>query len=143
MPYTDSDPDTDGLQLEGLWLHDPDDAEDTIVQYRFGRASRGTSIGTMPEGITLAGREFPIFDFGEHTSQVYSIKIDMPESETTQADLQTLIDFANTKKTLYLRDNRGRAAYGIIDGFSIGDTEWGSEVSFSFITSDYTVEEVV
>lgn len=141
MPYTDSDPSTDGLQLEGLWLHDPDDAEGTITQYRFGRATRSTSIDTKPEGITLAGRERPIFDFGEHTEQEYSIKIQMPETETTQEDLQTLIDFAEAKKTLYLRDNRGRAAYGIIDGFTIDDADWGSEVSFNFIAADYTVEE--
>lgn len=139
MPYTDADPSTSGLQLEGVWLHDPDDEPGTITQYRFGQANKSTNIDTMPAGTTLAGREFPIFDFGEHSNQVYKIGIQMPETETTQADLQTLIDFANLKKTLYLRDNRGRAAYGVIDNFSVTDAEWGAQVEFNFVTADYTV----
>lgn len=143
MPYTDSASTTESLQLEGLWLHDPDDATGTIVQYRFGRASRGTSIDTKPSELVFAGRTFPVFEYGEHESISYAIKIDMPETTTTQDDLQTLIDFAETKKTLCLRDNRGRLGFGIIDGFSINDTDWGTAVSFTFITNDYDEGEEV
>lgn len=137
MPYTDSDPSTEGLQLEGVWLHNPSNPTESLVQYRFGKANRGTSIETMPEKQVFAGREFPVFEYGEHTDITYTVKIDMPETSTTQDDLLTLIDFAELKQTLCLRDNRGRLAFGIIDGFSINDTDWGAEVGFNFLTNDY------
>jgi hypothetical protein len=142
MPYTDSDPVTEGLQLEGMWLHDPLDAEGTIYQFRYGRAARSASRDVEQEGLVFAGRRYPVVDYGEHQADEYGVRVQVHNGDDWAADLAALVDFAESRRTLHFRDNRGRAAYGTLQGHQESDETWGTTVSFTFSTVDHELDEV-
>jgi hypothetical protein len=132
----------DTLEIEGVWIHNPADAQTTVRQFRFGKDNRSTSIDIMGTVQTFAGRKFPVVDFGEHEEEDFSISVDIPHGpdyRTQEADLK---DFAESKITLVLRDNRGRSAYGTLTGFNQSDQAWGISVAFKFSRVSFDIEEV-
>lgn len=133
---------TDALQLEGVWIHDPDDPEGTLHQFRFGRNNKSSSIDIGGREQIFAGRTFPVFDFGEH--EKYSISVTVQVLHGPDYDLERRIarKFAKSKKTLYFRDNRGRSVPGVMLGFSEKDDDYGTEFSFTFERVDEEVIEV-
>lgn len=143
MPYMDSEPVEVTLPLIGAWIHDPDDAEGTLAAFPFGSAQRSTDYDSMGSGSFYAGRTHPVFDFGEFEAETVGVTIDVPHGTTYRADLDTLKDFAASKKSVWFRDNRGRAIHGTISAFSIHDQAWGASVSFNVEQSDREIETAV
>lgn len=142
MAFEDSSTETEELDLTGVWIHDPDDPEGTVKTYKHGQAQRASQIETLGTEQRFAGREKPVVDYGEHTSRFYSITINLFESLTHQDEVAELTSFAELKKALVLRDNRGRVMTGIMYGFVVHDAKWGSAVQFSFREVDTETEEV-
>ena len=143
MPFIDSDPSTEELDLQGVWIHDPLDPEATVKHYPHGKAQRSSQIDTGGTEQFFAGREKPVVDYGEHTGRTYFATIDIFESLTHQDEVEELTEFAELKRAVVLRDNRGREMYGIIYGFVVHDANWGSAVQFSFRQVDEEITEVV
>lgn len=130
------------LELEGVWLHDPTDSAATIRQFLYGKDSRSHTIDTASTVQQFAGRTFPVTDFGEYETEDISISVDIPHGPTHRTEEDDLRGFMELKKTLYLRDNRGRAAYGTMSGFNQADQAWGANVGFKFGRVSYDIEEV-
>lgn len=144
MPYSDSDTVTTSTSLyPGVWLHDPLDPEGTLVRFAYGKNGRSSSIDTLGEGNLYAGREYPVVDFGEHTSEKVSVTIEIPDGTDAAASLAALDEFARSKRTLFYRDNRGRAFYATLSGYTRSDASWGTGVSFEAARVHYSVTEVV
>lgn len=142
MTHSDSEiVDGGPLTLEGVWIHEPDDAQDTSVQYRFGKSSRSTSIDTMGVAHTFAGRAYPVYEYGEHQDDTFSVSMQLAHGPTWHADVATIRAFAESKITLFFRDNRGRAAFGVIEGYSEADQDWGTQIGFTFVRVDHTLQE--
>jgi len=116
--------------LEGVWIHDPDSAQDTVKNYRFGKDAKNSSIDIIGAKHVFAGRRFPVFEYGEHQEDKVSVSIIVDHGPDYMQQLQELRDFAELKKTIVYRDNRGRMFYGAISGFSDSDKSYGSDVSF-------------
>lgn len=135
MAISDSAPVVGTLLLQGVWIHDPDDPADTAVNYRYGRAARGTSLDVEANALQFAGRTYPVYDYGEQQQESYSVRIDVADDEPIK--LRSLEGFATLRKTLMLRDNRGRRAYGTIEGFQEDDQDYGTAVGFTFNRVDY------
>lgn len=125
-PRVENDP----LILEGVWLHDPDRPQSTVKQYRFGRDVRSSSRDIGGTSLVFAGRRFPVVEYGEHQDDIISIRVDVAHGETYQAELESLQEFAELKKTLVFRDNRSRVMFGTMSGFADNDQATGSEVNF-------------
>lgn len=140
--YTDSAPVTAELELEGVWIHDPNSASDTVRNYPWGRSQRELSTDPMGESTYYAGRANPVTDYGEHEAVEFRVTVDVPHGAAWQADLDDLRAFALGKRTIYVRDNRGRALYGQMKAFREVDQDWGTQVGFTISQSHWTTETV-
>jgi hypothetical protein len=142
VPYMDSAEVTATLTLLGAWLHDPLDAEGTAVNYLYGGATRDTSIDAAGAGTLYAGRAYPVMDYGEHEEQTVGVTIHVPFGATHASEIDDLIAWARAKRTLWLRDGRGRTLAGTMSAFKVADAKWGSAVTFTFGRVDAAVTEV-
>lgn len=134
---TDSDSSTAFLTLVGVWMHDPLDSQATARQYLYGRAVKSDELDTMGQGTFYAGREFPVFDFGEYSAATATVKIQVPHGTEWATQLAELRAFAGLRRTICYRDNRGRRMFGTLKGFTVADEEWGNSVSFTVTEADY------
>lgn len=142
MPFTDSDPHVTTLDIRGVWIHDPDNPEATLRQFPYGANQRGDSFDGMQSGTYYAGREDPIFDFGDSSGTSADITIDVYHGPDYTENMITLRQYAAMKKMLWLRDNRSRAVFGTMSGFKTSDQSWGSTVSFTFTKAHRAITEV-
>jgi hypothetical protein len=139
MTYTDSEAVTATVDLLGLWIHDPLDAQGTAGNYPYARAQRSSSINTMGSERTFAGRVYPVVDYGEHQEDTFSVRVDVPHGDDWTADLGELTTFAQSRRTLCFRDGRGRLFFGAMGGYDEADQEWGTAVGFTVRRVDYQV----
>lgn len=140
--YTDSAPVTTELELEGVWIHDPSSAQDTGRHYPYGRSQRELAADAMGESSYYAGRERPVTDYGEHLATEFRVTVDVAHGADWRASLDDLRAFALGKRTVYVRDNRGRAIYAQLKGYREVDQSWGTQVSFTAVESHWTTETV-
>lgn len=131
MPYTDSVTSSIALPLQGVWLGDTSPSVLSPINYMYGKAQRDHAINTMGEGSYYAGREAPLFDYGEHSEVTFSVTIDVPNGATYLAEIEALEAYATSRRPVWVRDNRGRAVHGTISGFKVNDTAWGAQVTFT------------
>jgi hypothetical protein len=135
--YTDSVAAELSLTLQGVWVHDPLDPVGTVQQYLYGKAARSTEVDVAAAGLVYAGRTYPVFEYGEHQSDRYNITVDVPNDEDWADTLATLVDFAESRRTLCVRDNRRRRMFGALSGYRESDEPWGTTASMTFARGDY------
>jgi hypothetical protein len=82
-----------------------------------------------------------VTDYGEHQTDIYRVTVDVPHGDQWRTQLDELLGFAEARRVLVFRDNRGRGATGTLSGYSENDQPWGSQVGFGFTRND--TEEVV
>lgn len=124
------------LALQGVWVHDPADPRGTVEQYAYGRAARSTGLEMSQQPQHFAGRQDPVTDYGEHRVITYQISIAVPHGSSWGDDLERLQWFAQARRVLVLRDNRGRGGHGSLSGYGETDQTWGTQVRFSFTVVD-------
>lgn len=143
MAYRDSEPASITLRLQGVWIMDPGlGGQESSRQYLYGASQREESLDPMGEAAFYAGRVDPVVDYGEHESYSFPVTVDIPHGPDWRAQVEELKDWGMAKKILHVRDNRGRAVYGYLDGVRVRDTRWGSQVSFT-ATRASRVQELV
>lgn len=138
MPSSDSASAEESLTLTGVWIHDPDDAEDSVRNYLYGRSSRTSSIAPVQVARHYAGRTYPVVDFGEYEDEELQLVIVVPTGADWAAQVGELEDFARAQRVLCLRDNRGRRLFGTIQGYQESDADEGTRVSFTFRRVHYS-----
>lgn len=139
MPSTDSAPVTGTIVLEGVWIHDPLDAQGTVHQYLYGRSARSGDLDVMSQGSFFAGRADPVVDFGEHVSESVRVAVEIPNGAAWAAQLEELSTFARAKRPLVFRDNRGRQMAATMSGYAESDMDWGTAVSFTMTRVSYEI----
>lgn len=138
---TNSDPVEATLYLEGLWIHDPLNPDTTLHQYRYGKDTRGDSLDISSASQKFAGRTDPVFYFGDQEDTAMNARVDfLPEVQRTEAE--SLRSFIRLRRTLCVRENRGRKMFGVLGGFRNDDNEAGASVTFSVSKVSYS-ESVV
>lgn len=142
MPFSDSDPEVASVDLQGMWLHDPLSPETTAVQYLYGGPAKETTVDTMPVGTHYAGRTYPVIDYGEHEDEAVSVTVHVPNGNTHSATVAALTAWARLRRTVWLRDGRGRSLPGTISAYKVQDTAFGSAVTFTISRVEYATEEV-
>jgi hypothetical protein len=132
VSYADSAYAVGGIGLHGVWLHDPLDPQTTIRCYPIGADSREHAVDIDAAGTQYAGRAHPVVDYGEGESQVETVRVIVPHGPTYQQELEELDGWARARRTLHLRDNRGRNLRGTLSALRSSDQPYGSDVSFTF-----------
>lgn len=125
------------LSLQGVWLHDPLDPDGTVLQVPYGDASRSTARETSTAVLQLAGRTYPVIEFGQPETEAYTIRAMVAHGPTWAADLEALVWFVRAKRPIVVRDNRGRSAHAMLSGYREDDAEEGTSVSFTATRMDY------
>lgn len=142
--YTDSEAVTALLPLVGVWIHDPlVGGQDSAANFPYGADQRELALEPVHEAQFYAGRVDSVVDYSEHRNEIFGVTLDVPTGPTWIAARRSLRDFAEARRTLMFRDNRGRAIYGQMEGYRERDTAWGTMVSFSVRRSSWDVETVV
>lgn len=138
MPYTDSDPAETSLTLRGVWIHDPTDPEETVVQFLYGRAGRVTNLDAVQAGTRYEGRTYPVIDYSA-TFEEYSadFTISVPFGDDHAQQLADLEAFVRLRAAVCVRDNRGRRLFATLVGYSCRDEMWGSAVTITAQSVDY------
>lgn len=141
MPFTDSASAFAELPIRGVWIHDPDSPEATLRNFAFGANQRTDTFDPMGTGSFFAGRDAPVFDYGDPVGRVWDLVIDVPYGTTHDEDLALLREFARVRKNVWVRDNRGRVMYGAIGSLKITDTPYGEQVAFAVTAAFRTITE--
>jgi hypothetical protein len=142
MAYTDSESSEITVPIMGVWIHDPDDPEGTLMNFPYGANQRSDSYDSMGAATYFVGKEDPVFDFGDPSSSSIDVTIDLPGGSDHLTNLLALRAFAASKKAVWYRDNRSRSMYGIISGLKVADSGFGSQVSFTFTKAHRAVEMI-
>lgn len=142
MTYTESDTESATLHLIGVWIRDPDLDGGDSRNFPYGSAQRRTGLDLEAEALHYVGRADPVVEYGEHRTRTVSIALDVPHGSTWTTDLEDLRAFAESRKPLHIRDNRGRSVCGPLSGYQEEDQEWGTKVSFTVTQVDRTVDTV-
>lgn len=142
--FEDSSPVTadDVLSLEGLWIHEPEDAQGTSTKFRFGRDLRGFEMDVGGSEQVFAGRRYPVIDYGEHQKDSFSVGVQILNGPSYHDERQVLRDFIEAKKTLVFRDNRGHAVFGAVGNLSEDHESWGSSFKFTVVRVHREITEI-
>lgn len=143
MSYTDSVVVEAGVHLRGVWVHDPLDPAGSVRAYPYGANSRETAVEVEQEGTVYAGRTFPVVDYGEAEVHAIGVGLTVPHGPDYRMHLAELEGWARARRTIHLRDNRGRNVRGTLSGFKHSDAGHGSEVTFTVTQVSVVDVEVV
>ncbi|HEU4754009.1 MAG TPA: carbohydrate binding domain-containing protein [Armatimonadota bacterium] len=141
--YTDSAVQTATLKLQGVWIHDPLDPVGTIAAFPYGRASRSGDLDVTSGATYYAGREYPVVDYGEPIAESVAITVVIPFGPSWAADLARLKAACSARRSMVIRDNRGRMLCAALSGYRERDQVYGTEASFSALRVDVVPAEVV
>lgn len=132
------------VRFQGVWIHDPDDPEDTIALYLYGKDQRSDASDKEQEQHHYVGREHPVTHWGEHTTDTWQVTAHIPSGSDRLAVTDTLRAWDDLRDTIVVRDNRGRVWVSTMSGFSVDDANFGDSVSFTMtrVSSDIPGGEV-
>ena len=133
------------LDLSGVWMHDPANqtvSASSLHNFPYGKDQRSTALDTITTEQQFAGRTFPVVDFGEFEKEDVSITVDIPHGPDHYTEEAAIRGFMEMRRTIFVRDNRGRALYGTMSGFSQADQAWGVAVGFKVSRVSVDIEEV-
>jgi hypothetical protein len=144
VPSTESVPvEIEVPTLTGVWIHDVDDPAGTIRQYAYGAKDRTESISVRATVMEFDGRTYPVVDFGEQQGQRVELSVQIPfgtdafTSAEWRDSLNSLLSFAQLRKTICYRDGRGRRLFGVMIGCKNSDDTTGTTVQISVDRVDY------
>ena len=125
-------------KLQGVWIHDPENAIETSSSFPYGNVGRSEGLSVQSTALQFIGRALPVYDMGGFESQELDISIDILAGPDEQGNVDWFRNAVRARKVLAYRDNRGRLTYGIITEIGFTDTRMGTTVDFVFNTTDYS-----
>lgn len=126
--------------MYGVWIHDPEDPAGTERNFLYGGIGRGSSVSVEYQTLQFAGRVHPVAEFGEHENWNAEFTLNIPYGTTWRSDVNALIAFARSRKTMLYRDGRGRRLYGVIPSADLKDARGMEDISISVQRVDYDEE---
>lgn len=131
---------SDTVRFQGLWIHFPEQPQETTRNFLYGRDVRSYSTDVGGKQMVLAGRKFQVTEFGEHQTDAFKVTVIIPHGPNYESDRIQLRQFAESKRTLVVRDNRGVVVFGSISSIEESHVSEGS--SFGFDVNRVHREEV-
>lgn len=123
--------------LLGVWIHDPDDAAGTEKNFMYGGIGRGSSVSVEYQTMVFAGRVHPVAEFGEHENWDADFTLNIPYGTSWRSDINAVLAFARSRKTLLYRDGRGRRMYGVIPSADLKDSRGMEDISIMVQRVDF------
>lgn len=133
---SDSASATESITLTGVWLHDIQDPQGTVHQFKADGGSKGKSSGKQGQMLEFAGRKKPVSEFTELKRASVKATLELWEDTDDYQKLQSLFESYNT---ICYRDRRGRILFGSI--FNLGEEDQPSRYIVSeveVLETDYT-----
>lgn len=127
------------LCLQGVWIHDPTNPGDVdlIQHYPYGWKGKADETSVEAQGTHYIGRELPVFDFGFSADETMTVPIQIPKGETWFAQFEALKALARLRRTLCVRDARGRRMFGVITNVPRVDESYGTSTELKVTAVDY------
>lgn len=128
------------LCLGGAWIHDPTDpaaAQTSVQHYPYGWQGKEDETTVVAAGTHYAGRELPVYDFGEHATETLKVPIQVPSGDDWLAQFTALQDLARVRRTLCVRDAVGRRVFGVIPSVPRTDEKYGTSSVLTIESVDY------
>lgn len=119
--------------LEGIWVHDPQFPQETVVHLRISPTGRDGSFDISSTALEIVNRRYPVFDYGIHRGDEYNFLSIIPHGQNYQQDVLTIKNLYQRATLLFVKDNRGRAVFGRMDNVNFNDVKHGSEFTFQMI----------
>lgn len=136
MASADSDVVACEIRMEGVWLHDPADPAGTALNLRHGSAMRSSSLAVESEASQYAGRVFPVVDYGPHEAESLRVTAIVAHGPAWHGALAALRALVRLRRTLVVRDNRGRVLRGSVAAVDESDQDYGTQVTFTASRGD-------
>lgn len=134
--------------LRGIWIHDPYDPENSITQFLYHEGnSRSENNEVLVQGFSFNGRQYPVWEFGEHATRSVELPLVIPfdhgldPGPNWQAQMDYIRNALNSKIAHVYRDKRGRLIYGIIAGIGVTDVAIGSNVALTIQATNFDETE--
>lgn len=117
--------------LQGIWIHDPDDAADTLTHLLYSPTQRSSSYTVSSTPLEIVNRPYPVFDYGIHREDEHQFNSVIPHGPTYQSDVARVIQLHDRATLLFVKDNRGRTVFGNMQNFDLDDTKYGTSMNFA------------
>jgi hypothetical protein len=122
------------LQLDAVWIHDPDDPEGTLLHYPYSSFDdRNSGIEIPSDAKHYAGRVYPAYDFSLHEQLSMKVQVQIIRDDpysTGKGTYQDLEAFVRSRRPVTVRDGAGRVVTGPLQGLSESGTHYGFVASF-------------
>lgn len=142
--FQDSDSvSSDTVTFKGLWVHYPENAQASSHNFLYGKNARSYDIELENSEMEFAGREFRVVEFGEHRTDDFDCEVVIPHGSDYNEERDALRDFATSRTTVVVRDNRGHVVFGVISDLSESHEDEGSGFSFTVLRVHREVWEIL
>jgi hypothetical protein len=125
--------------LQGVWIHDVDDPEGTIRQFRYTERGRRHNHQVATNVLQFAGRTYSVYAYGENETRDVTMSMQVPYGTTYEDDMDALAALNTSRKQHVYRDGRGRIVFGNITVSDI-DTDFGSSVDVTVSAAEFDEE---
>jgi hypothetical protein len=134
--------------LTVAWFHDPAEPEATARGFRWNGGGRGEEAGVIGQGIMLAGRRLPVYEFSQRATRSVSIPLVLPNVDSRppvdggwgddwQGDLDYLAAMLESRRAWVYRDDRSRLLYGVLLSLPYSDQSYGTTVEVGMSATDF------
>lgn len=134
--------------LTVVWIHDPNDPVGTVRPFRWNGGGRNEERGVVGQGIALAGRKFPVFEFAPRSTRAINIPLLLPGAEfgadprgewgdDHPGDIDFIEALLESRRPWVYRDDRGRLIYGVAFTMPWGDEPYGSTIELQLNATDF------
>lgn len=131
MSSTFGTPVTVSVDLEGVWLHFPEDPAATARNFRYGKAMRASSVEVSSTEVLYAGRVYPVVDYGPFEQERVQVRAHVAYGENHSSDLSGLRALVRARRPVWFRDGRGRSMIGTLSGHEETDESFGTSIRFT------------
>ena len=128
------------ISFFGVYIHRPANASGTVRHFLYGGATNSEEVTPTSTELRFVGRAYPVFEYGDQFSQQVSVNITVPFDEDWTASTSYLREIGRSRAVHCYRDGRGRKIFGVVNGTSEDDEQFGSTVSLSVVRVDYVEE---
>lgn len=125
----------ESINLQGVWIHVPNQAPGTEVQFVWDGRKSDESTQLEVEKVRVKGRTYPVAIFGD--GEEYTVRQTL-QLLNAQPQYESLYEAFMRKTVLLYRDNRGRKVFGIISGLPKDDGFVVSETTITVDAIDYS-----
>jgi len=124
-------------ELAAVWIHDPDSPQDTARRFLYSGGSRGRARARAGVATNVAGRALPVFDIGEHRTDVVSLSLTVPFGDEWEEEVEYLHRLVDTGRAHIYRDDRARLLFAVALDISEADEPYGTVVTLDLQATNF------